>query len=208
MKPLTWSLKVRGYRGRDVLGILLALVAGLAGELVMADPLRFLAPQIPMLSTPDWPGSQVTVELQILDGLAWRERRGFLKALGQPVRAEATQVLTWYADPAAAAAAWEQHRNVPDAYEIVAASAGDQVPESVLLCSPAEPMNLRECYYRAHWRHWYSYVNFVGRTPEDLPQAEMQRLAARVDQLLLSAPDRPCQGFFCRDARPPGSTLP
>jgi hypothetical protein len=187
---------------RDLIGMLLALAAGISGQLILSDPLKVLAPELPMLSLQDWPGSQFTVELQIIGGGAWQEERGFLQSIvlmsnKTPV-AEATQTMTWYADLTQAGAAWHQHRSEPYYdFPIVATSAGEDKPESLLFCSPPDPDTSRECGYRAHWKHWYTQVTFTSRSIDDLPPSEMQKLTDRIDQLMMSAPDKPCMWIFC-----------
>ena len=188
---------------RDWTLILLLLSLGLLGQFILFDPLRILAPDLPMLSPHDWPGSQLTTPRLIMAGWQWRSQRSFLQSIDQPPGAGVTQVIAWYADQSQAAAAWEQHKSEPYYdYPILATSTESNRPQSILFCTPVEPMTSRECSYRAYWGNWYTYVDFYARTTEEFPPEEMQILMQRVDQLLMSAPDKPCQGFFCRDTRP------
>lgn len=188
---------------RDVFLNVLILTAGLAGQFILFDPLRVLAPDLPLLSPDDWPGSQLTTPRLIVDGLEWQSQRGFMQAIDQPPRAGVTQVIVWYADWVQAEEAWELHKNEPYFdLPILASSTDRNQPQSILFCTPPELISPRECSYRAYWGNWYTYLEFYGRTGKDLPLSEIQMLLERVDQLLMSAPNKPCQGFFCMDNRP------
>jgi hypothetical protein len=61
------------------------------------------------------------------------------------------------------------------------------------------PEGFRECLYLAHWKHWYTEVNYRSQRAEDLHDLEMQKFVDRVNQLLMSAPAEPCTGFFARE---------
>jgi len=196
--------KIVGNRNlvRDLIGILLALAVGVSGQLILADPLKVLAPELPMLSPQDWPGSQFTIELAIVNGRAWQEERSFTQSIvlikNKTIIAEASQIITWYADLTQAAAAWNQHKGEPYyGFPIVARSTGNDKPVSMLFCGPPVPDTPGECSYRAYWEHWYTQVTFNMGTSDDFTFLEMQKLTDRIDQLLMSAPDKPCQGFFC-----------
>ena len=187
---------------RDLIGILLAFIAGISGQLFLLNPLRVLAPELPMLSPRDWPGSQYNLELLSTDGRPWSEYRAFQRNIvlikdGVLVK-EAEQTIVWYANLTQAAAAWDQHRREPyHDFPVVDSNTRKKGPESLLFCSPGEPYISPLCSYRAYWKHWYTNVDFYGRTDEDLPLSEVQKLTDRIDQLLMSAPDRPCQWFSC-----------
>ena len=55
----------------DLMAIVLLLTAGIGGQFILSDPLKVLAPEVPMLSPADWPGSQYNLELLITDGRPW-----------------------------------------------------------------------------------------------------------------------------------------
>ena len=186
---------------RDLIGILLALVVGLSGLLIVSEPLKILAPRIPMLSTEDWPGTQVTEDLSILDGWSWWEKREFYQSIVRiknetPV-VEASQRTIWYADPMRPAAEWEAY--LGDSYNgrlLVAKSLRKDRPLSLLFCSDASEYP-RECTYVAYWRHWYTEVTIWSKSEEDLPLSRREKLTNRIDQLIMSAPDTPCLWRFC-----------
>src|SRR5215216_13414 len=155
---------------QDGIAILLLLAVGLAGQFILSDPLRILAPDLPMLSPEDWPGSQLSTPRLIMDGLEWHIQRSFLQGIDQPPGGGVTQVIAWYADRRRAAATWEQHKNEPYYdYPILAVSTASDRPQSILFCSPAEPLTSRECSYHAYWGNWYTYVDFYARTTEEFP---------------------------------------
>jgi hypothetical protein len=106
--------------------------------------------------------------------------------------AEASQSLVWYADRAQSAAAWDRQKSIPFwDFPVLASHTGGNQPESLLFCSPPDTEVSLLCSYRAYWGHWYTEVEFTGRTAGDLSLAELQMLTNRIDQLLELAPDRP-----------------
>ena len=187
---------------RDLIGILLALAFGISGQLILSEPVKILAPRLPMLSPQDWPGSELGRALSITGGRPWRENRSFTQSImliknGISI-AEATQRIIWHADRMQAAAMWNQYKNEPYYdFIVIASSTNNDKPESVLLCSTPAPDTYRECLYRAYWEHWYTDVTFTLGISDDVPLSEVQKLTDRLDQLLMSAPDTPCQGVFC-----------
>ena len=50
MQSLRNLVAGKRYGVRDLIGILLALAIGISGQLFLADPLKILAPSLPMLS--------------------------------------------------------------------------------------------------------------------------------------------------------------
>ena len=199
-----FGIRLAGYGNQagNLIGILLALAIGVSGQLILSDPVKFLAPELPMLSPQDWPGSQLMRERIILYGRSWRSERSFSQSLGLMrngiFAAEAAQVITWHADPLQAAAAWRQQQNEPYYdYPTVASSTDKDKPQSLLFCNTPAPDTYRECAYRAYWGHWYTQVNFYLGLSDDFPLSEVQKLTDRVDALLFSAPDKPCAGLFC-----------
>lgn len=202
MESLRSLVAGKRYGVRDLIGILLALAVGISGQLILSDPLKILAPEIPLLSLSDWPGSQFTVEPQIIEGLAWQERRSFSQSIvlikNETPLAEASQTSVWYADLTQAKAAWIQHKREPyHDFPIIARNTEDDKPASLLFCSTPVPDTPGECGYRAYWKHWYTQVTFYRGISKEFPLSEIQKLTDRIDQHLLSAPDKPCQGFFC-----------
>lgn len=188
----------------DLIGILLVLAVGISGQLLLSDPLRFLfrASELPMLSPEDWPGSQISRELSIIGGRPWSHRRHFVKGIvlikNEMTMAEAYQGIVWYSDLTQAETDWKRYQGLPTSdFQIIASSTDKSKPESVLFCITPGIQIPHECIYRAYWEHWSTAVSFYGRTDEDLPFSEMQKLMDRTDQLLMSAPDKPCQWLSC-----------
>jgi hypothetical protein len=186
---------------RDFVAILLLLGLGILGEIVVWNPFRIVAPDVPMLSTADWNDSQYVVEL-LIAARSWQEERSYLREMslvknGAPV-AGVNQQLEWYADIMEAKAVWMQNQSQPyGEYPLIARSNAEEAPKSTLFCSPPDAGAAGECIYRACWKHWFTYVTFYIRTPTDLPLSEVQKLTKRIDEHLMSAPDKPCVGLFC-----------
>ena len=186
--------------------MLLALVIGIGGQIFVfltPDPLVRLTPQIPVISTQDWPGSRVTTESFISDTGPWREKRQFAKGLSieneMHNNSHIDQMVVWYADPSEAAAAWNQlDSETYNGQPIVERSIGTDKPTSMLFCTIRNmPEDPRECWYLAYWEHWYTEVHFWSQFDEDLQLPELQQITARVDQRLMSAPAEPCYGILC-----------
>jgi hypothetical protein len=200
------------YSSRDQLGILLALVIGTAGLIfifLLHDPILDLAPQIPMLSPQDWPGSYANQELSVRETvLAWNEERKFFQTLllnNYVISQEAV----WYADPSKAAASWQRfvmeyeatHNNEQASVVSFTDNAINKEPESTLFCRAEGIPNADDqhvCVYFAHWEHWVTQVMFFQNfEPEGFQSVELQQITARVDQRLMSAQVEPCYWFFC-----------
>jgi len=190
---------------RDLIGILLALVIGIGGQIFVfsiPDPFVVLAPQIPLLSPPDWPGSHASIGLGISTEWRWREKREFqteLELINDTYSAYTRQKVVWYADPMETAAAWNQlNTESYNEQPIVASFRGNDKPASMLFCRKKDlPDDPHECWYLAYWEHWYTEVIYWSQIDDDLQSLEMQQIATRVDQLLMSAPDEPCYGILC-----------
>ena len=81
---------------------------------------------------------------------------------------------------------------------IVASSTDNGKPASRLYCGRVyEPMDLAECWYLANWEHWTIELGYRSPLDDDLASREVQQIAARIDQLLMSAPDEPCYRILC-----------
>ena len=194
---------------RDAIGILLALVIGIGGLIFVfsiPNPFTALAPQVPMLSPADWPGSHASTGFGISTGWRWQEKREFSLPLvlnTGTYYAEIGQIAVWYADPTEAAADWNQLNT--ESYKeqpILASFSGDDKPASMLFCGKKdlpedESQDWHECWYLAYWEHWYIEVSYRSPFEEDFPSLELQQITAQVDQLLMSAPDEPCYGIIC-----------
>jgi hypothetical protein len=190
------------------MGIRLVFAIGVTGLLIVfliPDPLQVLAPQIPVLTPQDWPDSRIYPKLFITDRWPWEEKRRF--ALNMDLNtdghtsASIMQALTWYADPSQAVFAWKQLN--PESYNgwpIVERNVGTDRPASFLACNPDLSGSPPQCWYLAYWEHWYAEVFFWRQFDEDLLLQEIHELTARVDQLLMSAPDEPCYGFLCTNS--------
>ena len=207
-----------GNLSRDRIGILLALVIGIAGQIFVfsvPDPFARLAPQVPILSPPDWPGSYASIGLGISTEWPWSEKREFrtdLELNTDTYSAGISHRAIWYADPMAAAADWNgldstSYKKQP----IMASVRGDGKPASMLFCGSGGlelPEGFRECWYLAYWGHWYTEVNFRSTLAEDLQALEMQKITTRVDQLLMAAPAEPCYWILCTGTAKAGNGNP
>ncbi|GEM_PF-3456726 len=187
---------------RDIIGILLILSIGIIGQFIVSDPLGFLFPELPMLSTKDWPGSREVSGASLSDGWSWNEMRVFSVRLQTTrydafhIGAEVFQEVTWFAETVEAAKAWERRdcgamcsllNRKPD---IVNPIPQEDKPVSALFCRQSDSGLGLVCYYFAYSGHWYTYLRFQGSGEDDYPlYSEMQKLIVRVDQLLLSASD-------------------
>ena len=183
---------------RDIKWIMLTLAIGISGQLFISNPIRTLTPKLPMLSHQDWPSSQVASELRISENWQWPEGREYFIRMQITERhrydrkAEIVQRTTWYADPSQPAIAVADDlkwiRKQPDAIS----PPGTDTPTSWLYCAnfPFET-TVWSCTYFAYWGHWYSEVEFWSKGDQYLSLSEMEQFITRVDQLLMSAPDKP-----------------
>jgi hypothetical protein len=187
---------------RDFVAILLLLGLGIFGEIVVWNPFRIVAPDVPMLSTADWPGSQYVFEL-IITGKHWQKERSYLREMSLIIDAVpvagVNQQLIWFADPDQAKHVWDGNQGSPyGEYPLIASNTNPGHPKSLLFCSRTESDISGECVYRAYWRHWFTDVTFSLGVSGDMTPTEVQKLTKIIDRHLVSAPDKPCQGFFCK----------
>ena len=224
MKPFSLPPRTdERNRSRDQMGILLALVIGIAGQLIVfliPDPLGILAPQVPMLTPRDWQGSYIGTELFFTDNwrasyngdtpwspFVWDEKRGFYQSLylkGDDFLSSVDQTIVWYADPIENANVWKKELDAGtyNSWPILESRLSSEQPASLLACNPDVTSSPPQCWYLAYWEHWFTAIFFYrqsnGETlTEDLLMQDIRQLTARVDQLLMSAPDEPCIGFLC-----------
>jgi hypothetical protein len=226
MKPSSLPLRADEKNlSRDQIGILLALIIGIAGQLIVfliPDPLDILAPQIPMLTPRDWPGSYIGTEMFFTDNyrvsydatfplnpLRWEERRGFYQSLyltGDNFLSSVDQTVIWYANPDESANVWKREfdRGTYNGFPFIETHQSPDQPAFLLACAP-DPGPITsppQCWYLAHWEHWFTAIFFYRQSngeilTEELLMQDIHQLTARVDQLLMSAPDEPCFGFLC-----------
>src|SRR3990172_1744554 len=192
---------------RDGSAILLALAIGIGGLMFVfsiPDPFASLAPHVPLLSPDDWLGSNASIDLSISTEWPWREKREIhtdLDLYTAEYGAGISQIAIWYANPQEAVADWNKLDRISYKEEpFVRSAAGDRLPASMLFCGSGSinlPEGFRECWYLAHWKHWYTEVNYRSQLAEDLHNLEMQKFVDRVNQLLMSAPAEPCYGILC-----------
>jgi hypothetical protein len=203
------------YSSGDRLGILLALVIGTGGLVFvffLPDPILDLAPQVPILSPQDWPGSYANQELSVRQPeLTWQEERRFFQnlLLHNEVRINNTisQEVIWYADPLEAASSWQHFtRQYEATYGEQAvdvtftSNAENNKPESRLFCRREGMANADDphvCAYFAQWGHWFTQVMFF----QEMQLAEIQPITARIDQQLMLAQAEPCYWIFCTSQR-------
>lgn len=190
---------------RDIIGILMALVVGISGQIFVLDPLRTLASKTPMLSPRDWAGSRATSGPEVYsraDISRWKEKHEFAIRLqiGQSWvsnrGAEIWQRAAWYSDPSEAITAWNQRENgqmgeFSNTIPVRTKPLEQDTPGSVLYCRESLQYNTRQCTYFAYYRHWYTEVWFWGGGDLYLSLTDLQSITDRVDQLLLEAPDKP-----------------
>ena len=203
---------------RDRIGILLALTIGIGGLIfvfLLPDPLLRLAPQIPVLSPQDWPGSYIGTELFLTDNwrvsyssstpwspFLWEKRRGFFQSLyltGDDVNAFIDHTVVWYARPDENADVWKKELDAGtyNGWPIVESRLSSDKPAFFLACNPDLASSPPQCWYLASWEHWFTAVLFWRQEDEDLLMQDIHQLTARIDQLLMSAPNEPCYGFLC-----------
>jgi hypothetical protein len=228
MKPSSLSLLAdKRNLSRDQLGILLALVIGIAGQLIVfliPDPLDVIAPQIPMLTPQDWPGSTIGTKMFFTDNwrvgyspstpwspFVWEERRGFFQSLyltGDNFLSSIDQTVVWYADPGENADVWKKEVDAGtyNGWPIVESRLSSDKPASFLACNPDLASSPPQCWYLAYWEHWSTAVFFYRQSNEDslinedILMQDIHQRTARVDHLLMSAPDEPCFGFLCTNS--------
>lgn len=183
---------------KDMIGVILVLVLGVGGQIFMLNPINVLTPTLPMLSQQDWPRSHVDQGLMISENWERPVGREFVIRLQiteehrYDRKAEIQQRTTWYADQNYSAIAvaneLKWYRQQPD----VAHPPGTDTPASWLYCADFSfETTTWSCTYFAYWGHWYTEVRFWSKGNEYLSPSEMQRFITRVDQLLMSAPDKP-----------------
>ncbi len=215
MKPLLIRLWIRGrYKSGDPIGIRPLIAIGIIGQLIVfliPNPARLLAPQLPLLSPQDWPGSQIGTEVFFTDSwraspsdpwspLQWEEKRGFYQSLnltGNNVNASFEQTILWFANPDGSAAAWNQlDSDTYNGWPVLERRRQSEAPVSILACNPDSSI-APQCWYLTYWEHWFSAVFFWRQSGEDLLLQDIHQLTARLDYLLLSAPAEPCFWFLC-----------
>jgi hypothetical protein len=186
----------------DLIGILLALAIGISGTIFELNPIGTSAPGVPMLSTQDWPGSLVMTPLRDVSGTdisQWQERRIFNLDLHSggysSPGAKIGQQASWFADTQQASVEWKQHDSMQgqtysaDPLRAKVPTGGNLLTAN-LYCK--EPSGIwLDCVYIAQRGHWFTAVWFESWDDRYLSLAVVQRMTARVDQLLMSAPDRP-----------------
>ncbi|HEX5840582.1 MAG TPA: hypothetical protein VFY26_22270 [Anaerolineales bacterium] len=209
------------------MGIVLVLVIGILGQLIVfliPDPLEVLAPQIPMITPQDWPGSTIGTELFFTDNwrvsyspsapwspFLWDEKRGFFQTLyltGDNFLSSIDQTAVWYENPDENAALWknELETGTYNGWPILESRLSTDTPASLLACNPDVVGSPPQCWYLAHWEHWFTAIFFYRQSSEDILINEdtllqdIHQLTARADQLLMSAPDEPCFGFLCTNS--------
>src|SRR5215216_6352009 len=198
------------YLLKDHVGILLLLVIGIVGELtvfLIPDPLKILAPQLPMLAPQYWSGSYIGTKLFFTDNwrvsynpdtpwslFLWEEKRGFYQSLylseGDFV-ASVEQTVIWYADAGENASVWKKELDTGayNGWPILERRLGSDEPAFFLACNPDLSSSPPQCWYLTYWRHWFSAVLFYRQVDGELIMQDIDQITARLDQLLMSAPD-------------------
>ena len=189
---------------KDLFFISFFLLAGLTGIIYASDPIRFLRPNLPMLSTHDWSGSEVRKHLRDNSYGIPGERRftirlevgnspGWLTSSG----AEIWQRAVWYSDSKKSVQAWERRDsgqsqvsrfdNHPSA---TIKSDNQEEPTSWFACDEISD-GRRICAYFAYYGHWYTEVWFWSGGDEYLSLNEIEMITNRVNALLAGASATP-----------------
>lgn len=189
-------------RIKDLVGIILAFAVGISGLVISLNPLKILAPEIPMLSSQDWEGSRTISNLEDSSSSnlkLWKEKREFTIRLEvgryYGTNAEIWQRSVWYAESTEALWAWtnrdsRQMRSFFNEVPINSTPLGNNNPASVLYCDERRNAGFI-CGYFAYRGNWYMEVWFWSHGDEYLSYSEMDKIIIRIDQLLMSAPDQP-----------------
>jgi len=188
----------------DLFSIVLIVLIGIRGQVYVFNPTSSLSPNIPLLSTQDLPGSQLDVRLRVPREWKPGKLEYFMKmkiVTNEPyintVKVMVSQTAIWHADSTQAADAWQdQKREFGNMKPVTITPLDIDSPESVLYCPSGIDYSSKNnfeqsCYYLAYWGHWYTEVRLYSRGEVHLSYLETKKIMDRVDQLLLSAPDRP-----------------
>jgi len=178
----------------DLVGITIFLVFGVFGLFVVSDPIRILIPIHPMISPQDWPGSLSSEGLEIIDGTQWNEKRELLIRLNldKPggYDTEIAQNAIWHADMEETALMWKESNLDRDWQLISENGISRDKPASRLYCrDDLNPPYKITCYFYAYMGHWFTKIHFTSKSDIDLTFAEIQRITARAEQLLMSVAD-------------------
>jgi hypothetical protein len=129
----------------------------------------------------------------------WNEKREFTIRLEvgryYGSNAEIWQRAVWYAESTEALSAWSQRdsrqmREFFNKVPITSTSLDQNNPASVLYCDERLEDGFI-CGYFAYWENWYTEVWFWSDGDQYLSLSELQQITIRVNQLLMSAPDKP-----------------
>ncbi len=188
----------------DFFGIILIVLIGIGGQVYVFNPASALRPDIPLLSTQDLPGSQLEVRLRVPREWKPGKHEYFMKMkiiTNEPyineTKVMVSQSAIWYADPDKTIDEWNNRkRDFGNMKTVTMTSLAIDRPESVLYCpygidESSKNYYEQSCDYRAYWGHWYTEVELYSRGEQHLSYLEVKKIIDRVNQLLLSAPDRP-----------------
>lgn len=188
----------------DLFGIILIVLVGICGQVYVFNPTSALRADIPLLSTQDLPGSQLDVRLRVPREWKPGKHEYFMKmkiVKNEPyvneVKVMISQTTIWHADSTKTADEWkDRKREFGNMDPVTMKSLDIDKPQSVLYCpygidDSSKYFNEQSCYYLAFQGHWYTEVRLYSRGEEHLSYSEVQKIIGHVDQLLLSAPDKP-----------------
>lgn len=178
----------------DLVGITIFLVLGVFGLIVVSNPIRILIPNHPMISPQDWPGSLSSEGVEIIDGTQWNEKRELLIRLNldKPggYDTEITQNAIWHTNMEETALMWKESRLDRDWKLISENGISRDKPASRLYCrDDLNPPYKITCYFYAYRGHWFTTIHFTSKSDNSLIFAEIQRISARAEQLLMSVAD-------------------
>jgi hypothetical protein len=185
---------------KDLIAILFFLSTGLIGLICASDPIRFLQPRLPVLSTEDWPRSRTLRELSDDKyGEGYQEFRIDLEINNSPhlknpdkyQEAKILQRATWYNDPEKAREAWESDLREFQRLgwqPVIVKSKTNERPASCLLCHPYFGESY-VCEYAAYYRHWHIRLQFHDNNKSH-SMADIEEILKKADTLLMGAPDK------------------
>ena len=190
----------------DLVGILSLSLLGLGAQVFLTNPIRYMNPNLPILLESDWPSGRVMADVRRNLSSYGEQEFWFNMAngpLGYSIRQGGSmlrQRAIIFSSPVEAAKAWEQgnlsyhhSRIFNDGVDTTPANFnGEKIPfESALSTSNLEcktwPDGTRSCVFWGYSDRWYSDLWLASTGEEYLSAAEINRLVARVIELLLEA---------------------
>lgn len=190
----------------DLIGIVGLTAIGAALGYYSSASFFDLMPNVPLLSTEDWPGSKYNGEPEEVEQFSLEADRSRLRIFrvglvkserGYYGGTHVSQASSWYAEPTEAFESLEIDDQVspyspwPDVLQGEPLSSylqQDSELTSAYLCADPEPLSGDlKCVYVANVGHWKTTIWFDIEGGDHTSQQEVQELINRARQLLLSA---------------------